>query len=128
LHIPKGSTPLVMAGLEAVPETRRAAWRVHRVGQGETLASIAKQYNTPVSSITSANTSSNAGIGDVLVIPAALQESKVRLAATKRTSSARSKVAGKTQVKRTTSSAHRTAAKPSQRRAMTGTSQRASLR
>ena len=90
LHVPKGSTPVILAGLETVPESRRASWRVHRVGQGETLASIAKQYNTPVSSITSANTSTAADVGDVLLIPAAMQEPvKARPAVATRRASAR---------------------------------------
>jgi membrane-bound lytic murein transglycosylase D len=137
LRIPKGTASLVLAGLEAVPEMRRASWRVHRVGQGETLASIAKQYNTPVSSIASANTTSNAGIGDVLVIPAALQQAKVRLPAAKRSTASRGKtvaarqtstrIAGKTPAKRTVS-AHGAAAKPAQRKATAGIVQRASLR
>jgi membrane-bound lytic murein transglycosylase D len=137
LRIPKGTASLVLAGLEAVPEMRRASWRVHRVGQGETLASIAKQYNTPVSSIASANTSSSAGIGDVLVIPAALQETKVRLLAAKRSTASRGKtvaarqtstrIAAKTPAKRTVS-AHGAAAKPAQRKATAGIVQRASLR
>ena len=87
LHIPKGSTLQVATGLASVPETRRASWRVHRIGQGETLASIAKQYNTPLSSIASANSASSAGIGDVLVIPAAMQELKSRPNVVKRSAS-----------------------------------------
>ena len=123
LRIPKGSTPQVMAGLAAVPEARRASWRVHRVGQGETLASIAKQYNTPVSSITSANSASSADIGDVLVIPAALQQVKARPAAQKK-----AVASGKKQAKRTASTASRTASKPVQRKATAGEMQRASLK
>ena len=133
LHIPKGSTLQVVAGLAAVPETRRASWRVHRIGQGETLASIAKQYNTPVSSITSANNASSAGIGDVLVIPAAMQELKSRPGVGKRTAPLRSKTVaaqrsnGKKQGRRTVS-ASRTTLKPVQRKATAGVVQRASLR
>jgi membrane-bound lytic murein transglycosylase D len=133
LHVPKGSTPAIMAGLETVPEARRVSWRVHRVGQGETLASIAKQYNTPVSSITSANTSTVAGVGDVLLIPAAMQQIKARPAvATRRAPARRSTTTAhtttaKTSVKRSTT-AHRTPQKPVQRRASAGPVQRASLR
>jgi membrane-bound lytic murein transglycosylase D len=133
LHVPKGSTPAIVAGLETVPEARRASWRVHRVGQGETLASIAKQYNTPVSSITSANTSTFTGVGDVLLIPAAIQPIKTRpVVATRRASARRSTTTArtttaKTSVKRSTT-AHRTAQKPVQRRASAGPVQRASLR
>ncbi|MEO8129483.1 MAG: transglycosylase SLT domain-containing protein [Bryobacteraceae bacterium] len=132
LRIPKGSTSQVVAGLAAVPETRRASWRVHRIGEGETLASIAKQYNTPLSSITSANDTSNAGIGDVVVIPAALQEVKLRPSVARRAAPARSKTfaaqrsTAKRQVRHTPStSAH--SSKPA-RKATPGLVQRAGLR
>jgi hypothetical protein len=102
LHVPKGSTPAIVAGLETVPEARRASWRVHRVGQGETLASIAKQYNTPVSSITSANTSTFTGVGDVLLIPAAIQPIKTRpVVATRRASARRSTTTARTTTAKT---------------------------
>lgn len=133
LHIPKGSTLQVATGLASVPETRRASWRVHRIGQGETLASIAKQYNTPLSSIASANSASSASIGDVLVIPAAMQELKSRPNVTKRSVPSRGKTVvaqrsfGKRQGKRTVS-ASRTVSKPSQRKTTAGIVQRASLR
>ncbi len=137
LRIPKGSTPAVLAGLENVPELRRASWRVHRVGQGETLASIARQYNTPVSSIASANSSAAVGIGDVLLIPAAMQETKIRVIASKRTpvrktsATARHTLAkntvSKTPVRRAVTT-QRTPAKPVQHRASAAATQRASLR
>ena len=133
LHIPKGSTLQVATGLASVPETRRASWRVHRIGQGETLASIAKQYNTPLSSIASANSASSAGIGDVLVIPAAMQELKSRPNVVKRSAPPRGKTVvaqrslGKRQGRRTVS-ASRTVSKPSQRKTTAGIVQRASLR
>jgi membrane-bound lytic murein transglycosylase D len=88
VRIPKGSRISVLAGLEYVPEERRAAWRVHHVSEGETLASIAKQYNMPVSTISSANkNSANAEAGNVLLIPAPIVEAK-RPVAARRTSTA----------------------------------------
>ena len=38
LHVPKGSGNQLMAALQLVPPEHRDAWRVHRVGSGETLA------------------------------------------------------------------------------------------
>jgi membrane-bound lytic murein transglycosylase D len=77
LHVPKGTAAAFAASLDAVPPDRRKAWRVHKVGYGETLASIGKRYNTAASSIASVN-SLNAGAavqeGDRLLIPAAYQE------------------------------------------------------
>ena len=81
LHVPKGSNEVVMAGLQAVPENRRASWRVHRVTQGDTMASIAKQYNTPMSALTAAN-SGSVETGSLMLIPASLQETRARLKAT----------------------------------------------
>lgn len=55
VHIPKQSRREVAAALEAVPEAKRASWRLHKVSPGDTLASIAKQYATAPKSIVAAN-------------------------------------------------------------------------
>jgi LysM repeat protein len=63
----------VLAALESVPGERRLTWRMHRVERGETLAQIAKEFNTPANSIAVANSSSlvaSLEAGDRLVIPA----------------------------------------------------------
>jgi membrane-bound lytic murein transglycosylase D len=71
VHVPKGAGNFVVAALETVPASRRAAWRVHRVACGETLTEIAQQYGTTAESVAVAN----GGImeapkaGDLLVIP-----------------------------------------------------------
>jgi len=73
LHIPKGTSGTVLAALESVPGERRLTWRMHRVERGETLAQIAKEFNTPANSIAVANSSSlvaSLEAGDRLVIPA----------------------------------------------------------
>jgi membrane-bound lytic murein transglycosylase D len=109
LRVPKGTLGEVVAGLDNVPELRRASWRVHRVGQGETIASIAAHYNMPVSTLAAANTSSTSlELGNVVVIPAAAQqEARQRL-------SARGK---KTSTRKMAYSHTKTVAKPSLRRA-----------
>ena len=73
LHIPKGSSNAVLAALENVPPDRRTAWRMHRVTAGETLAQIAKEFNTPATSIVAANNNLSEApeSGDLLIIPAA---------------------------------------------------------
>ncbi len=73
LHVPKGSGASLAASLQMVPPERRASWRMHRVSDGETLASIAHQYGTNPSAIASANglTDSSPAIGERLLIPAA---------------------------------------------------------
>ena len=77
LHVPKGSGAQLMAALQMVPPDRRDAWRVHLVGDSETLAGIAKRYGVTASSIASTNNlaSPQAEAGDRLLIPAVLRAS-----------------------------------------------------
>jgi membrane-bound lytic murein transglycosylase D len=78
LHTPKGTAEALRCALEAVPENRRASWRAHRVGDGETLAVIAQRYRTSKASILAANQAlaSAPEAGDWLLIPAVAQEQK----------------------------------------------------
>lgn len=78
LHTPRGTAGALLSALEAVPENRRASWRAHRVGDGETLAVIAQRYRTSKASILAANQTlaSAPEAGDWLLIPAAAQEQK----------------------------------------------------
>jgi membrane-bound lytic murein transglycosylase D len=73
VHVPKGSGGQVMASLEAIPTDRQATWRVHRVNPSETVAAIARQYNTSLKSIAAANGVASAELdpdeGDLLLIP-----------------------------------------------------------
>ena len=72
LHVPKGDANQLMAALQLVPAEHRDAWRLHRVGTGETLAEIAKRYGVSSAAITSANNlhGRDAAEGDRLLIPA----------------------------------------------------------
>lgn len=77
LHVPKGTTEDVKAGLNAIPADHRAAARLHKVEPGENLAAIATRYKSTASVIASANGLGKAGdltIGDRLLIPAAYHE------------------------------------------------------
>ncbi|MBV6430850.1 MAG: hypothetical protein IANPNBLG_00970 [Bryobacteraceae bacterium] len=73
LRIPKGSTQLLMSGLNAVPPDKRTSWRLHRVVEGETLNAIAGRYHTASTNIASVNRASMDDLraGDIVVIPAA---------------------------------------------------------
>jgi membrane-bound lytic murein transglycosylase D len=73
LHVPKGSGNQLLATLQLVPAEHRVAWRMHRVGTGETLAAIGKRYGISAGSILAANNLHSAEPleGDRLVIPAA---------------------------------------------------------
>jgi len=72
LHVPKGTSIAIQAALENVPPERRMTWRMHRVERGETLALIAKQFNTPPATIAQVNNnlSDAPETGDLLIIPA----------------------------------------------------------
>jgi membrane-bound lytic murein transglycosylase D len=84
LHVPKGSADQVVSILRQVPSNYADAWRVHRVGAGETLATIGKRYNVMASNIVAVNKleSEQPQEGDRLLIPAAPRvEAPVRKAA-----------------------------------------------
>ena len=99
LHVPKGSAKQLVAALQMVPAERRAAWRMHRVSSGETLASIGKQYGIGTNSIISANNldADEALEGDRLLIPASLRPdppaAPSRRAVSKKASTSRTRVA-----------------------------------
>ena len=95
LRVPKGAAPTLLAGLETVPENRRTSWRVHRVAQGDTIASIAKRYNMSSSALLAANNNaSSPEIGNLVLIPTSLQESRPRTAAPSRRTTGKKVAAG----------------------------------
>jgi membrane-bound lytic murein transglycosylase D len=73
LHVPKGGGNQLIVALQLVPSEHRDVWRIHRVGGGETLASIGKLYGIAAGGIVAANglRSAEAAEGDRLLIPAA---------------------------------------------------------
>jgi membrane-bound lytic murein transglycosylase D len=76
IRVPKGMGQQISTALDLVPAEQRISARLHRVGPGETLSSIARQYNASVSQITAVNTlkDSEPGEGDRLIVPAAYKE------------------------------------------------------
>ena len=56
VHVPKGSGEATLASLEAIPAGNRDAWRLHHVTANDTLATIAKAYNTAPERILAVNT------------------------------------------------------------------------
>jgi LysM repeat protein len=110
-----------VAALDAIPASRRAAWRLHRVEKGETLAAIARRYRTAASAIVSANNNNVSApeAGDVLLIPVVYQErpASVRAAAKsgRRVSGARASSGRRVPVRRVSS--QRVPSKVLQRRA-----------
>lgn len=77
LHVPKGVGLQVASTLDTVPADRRASWRMHRVEQGEDLATVARRFNAPVATILTANSMARDTVpsaGDRLLIPASYRE------------------------------------------------------
>jgi len=75
LHVPKGTGNQLVSALDTIPAQHRDAWRVHRVGTGETLAAIGKRYGVALGSLVAVNNlqTPEAAEGDRLIIPAALR-------------------------------------------------------
>ncbi|HUK17641.1 MAG TPA: lytic transglycosylase domain-containing protein [Bryobacteraceae bacterium] len=71
LHVPKGTGVELKQMLERVPAEHRNAWRAHRVGGGETLASIGSRFGATPAAIAAANRlpPGVSAEGDVLLIP-----------------------------------------------------------
>lgn len=71
LHIPKGSSQILMAGLKQIPPARRASWRLHRTIEEDTLDSIARRYRVTPQAIAAANADrlERLTAGRTLVIP-----------------------------------------------------------
>jgi len=91
LNLPRGTADAVIAALQSVPPERRASWRMHKVGSGETLAMIGKRYGASPSVIAAANRmqSDAPETGDRLVIPqSAATPAVLRRPAARRTSGA----------------------------------------
>ena len=97
LRVPRGTANTLVAALRNIPPDRRASWRMHRVEQGETLATIGKRYGAAPSSIASVNRleSVTPVVGDMLVIPAAYRPEKAPSA---RAVSARRPAGGKARI------------------------------
>jgi membrane-bound lytic murein transglycosylase D len=55
LHLPAGTAILYQRRIEQVPESRRDAWRYHRVQPDDTLASVAHAFHVDASELAAAN-------------------------------------------------------------------------
>jgi membrane-bound lytic murein transglycosylase D len=72
LHLPAGTAALFIERIAAIPESKRNAWRYHRVASEDTLASVARTYRVSVADLATANQldegRSIAGV-EALVVP-----------------------------------------------------------
>jgi membrane-bound lytic murein transglycosylase D len=100
LRVPKGTAPALRASLEMIPPERRLSWRMHKVAEGETLASIGKRYGSAANLIAAANKLAlgDPVAGDRLVIPTAYTAPASRTPA--RTSAAQRVTGRRTPVRR----------------------------
>jgi membrane-bound lytic murein transglycosylase D len=74
LRLPEGTAERFFGEIAAIPPEKWVSWRRHKVEQGETLSSIAKQYRVSPAEVADANElSANASLeeGQKLIIPAA---------------------------------------------------------
>jgi membrane-bound lytic murein transglycosylase D len=74
LRLPEGTAERFFAEIAAIPSEKWVGWRRHRVEQGETLSSIAKQYRLSAAAIADANElvpGATLEEGQKLIIPAA---------------------------------------------------------
>ena len=74
LHLPEGTAERFFAEIAAIPPEKWVSWRRHKVEQGETLSSIAKQYRVSPVEVADANElAAGASLeeGQKLIIPAA---------------------------------------------------------
>jgi membrane-bound lytic murein transglycosylase D len=55
LHLPAGAATLFEQRVALIPETRRDAWRYHRLAADDTLASVAREFRVSESELASAN-------------------------------------------------------------------------
>jgi membrane-bound lytic murein transglycosylase D len=55
LHLPAGTATLYDERIAAIPESKRGAWRYHRLAAEETLASVAREYRVSVADLADAN-------------------------------------------------------------------------
>lgn len=101
VRVPRAKGSMVLAALESVPAENRATWRLHRVSEGDTLASIARRYATAPGSIVAANAQGRESLldslndGEVLLIPVRAQaESSARTARPRPASAHRKTIRG----------------------------------
>jgi len=87
LKIPTGTAEHFQQAIAAIPRDKRVWWRYHKVGNGETLSEIARQYRTTAASIAEVNNIDRGDdlmAGSRLVIPIAAGRESQRQAYSKR--------------------------------------------
>ena len=72
VRVPKGAGQQLAVLVEGIPAHRRQAVRAHRVGEGDTLSSIARRYRVTEASLAALNAHLGDGLetGDIVLVPA----------------------------------------------------------
>jgi len=71
VHVPKGTLSSVETAFAVVPPNKRDAWRLHRVGTGDSFAGLAKRYSTQTSVLSQMNHEQLPEAGGLMAIPVA---------------------------------------------------------
>jgi membrane-bound lytic murein transglycosylase D len=73
LHLPPGTKARYQTAIAEVPKDMRLWWRYHKVGPGDTVASLSRTYHVPVKSIATANhfDGTELEVGAKVIIPVA---------------------------------------------------------
>ena len=83
LHLPAGTATLYEQRIASVPEAKRTAWRYHRVGGDDTLASVAHQFHISEAELAGANelrpTDSLQGVQALAIPQAAVAAASTRM-------------------------------------------------
>ncbi len=81
LHLPAGTATLFNERIAAVPEDKRGSWRYHTVVEGDSIASVAREFRVEPSALAKANqlnTDDKLETVQALVVPVPLSESPSR--------------------------------------------------
>src|ERR1035437_2313566 len=71
IHVPKGTLSAVETAFAVVPPNKRDAWRLHRVGQGDSFAGLAKRYSAQTAIVSQVTHEQLPEAGGLVAIPVA---------------------------------------------------------
>ena len=122
LHVPKGTLASLEAAWRVIPQNRRDSWRVHRVLDGDTMAGLAKRFNSQSTLLATANHDELPAVGEFAAIPVGYPGDRVAAAKKPVTTTAAKRQAARKGT--ATASARKPGAKKSTHRAQTAASKR----
>lgn len=72
INLPKGTKEKFLTEIAAIPEDKRVLWRQHKITEGESLSTIARNYHTTVAAIEQVNNLERVSVleeGTKIIIP-----------------------------------------------------------